>query len=99
MENESKREKQILKYKKIFFRFLKDNGAYKSFFINFNNREGCMYDFENLFDLFDFCVDHEVNSIIDQAFIWSKTKEGSNFWRSLNNKFVDLCEKIDMFNN
>lgn len=93
MENEYKREQ----YKKILFRFLKDNGAYKSFFINFNNRFGCMHNFEDIFDLIDFCIKYKMPTIIDQAFIWRKTKEGPDFWRSLNDKFIDVCEETNIF--
>lgn len=76
--------------RKRFFRFLKDENAYKLFIKNFKNRTNHFTRFKSFDELFDYCSENDQRGLIDFAFIWQDTKQGCSFWKILNMKFEEL---------
>lgn len=76
--------------RKRFFRFLKEENVYKLFIKNFKNRTNCYIRFNSFDELFDYCSENDQRGLIDFAFVWEYTKQGSSFWRILNMKFEEL---------
>jgi len=81
--------------KKIFYRFLKEEGAF-------------IYYFKNLYEDCENCSDIELKKfrevmchypieLINYAFSWIKTPQGHHFWSSINNKWKVIYMKAKSY--
>lgn len=92
-------------YTKKFIRFLKENGVFAAFTREFYNidqiekRNKWTEEFTQIFDkkpsvsLIDYCekIKYE-EDFIQYAFLWSKTKQGDEFWRKLSFEWHTYCD-------
>lgn len=84
------RDSLEINMKRLFMFFLKENNIYSSYVYN-------MEKFKNILDP-KLCCHHYIchgNTLLTEAFVWSKTIEGYDFWYDLNNKWY----RYKKFNN
>ena len=83
--------------KKIFYRFLKEEGVFT-------------YYFKNLYEVCENCSDIEVKKLrnimcrypmelINYAFMWRETPQGHHFWSFINNKWKIIYMKAKSYYN
>lgn len=82
-----------LKYKrynnfKLLKRFLMDNGCYHLYMFNIFNSHECTDEV-----LFYFITSRNVLSYINGVFAWCFTKEGYDYWESIDKKWTQLLNK------
>ena len=70
---------------KEFVRFLKDNGVFKAF----TNSYDPIYYFgdDDNHPINSYLRDVSDDCAISEAFTWSSTEQGANFWGDINNKW------------
>jgi hypothetical protein len=73
---------------KQFYRFLKEHNIYKAYRINFNT------EFSGYPSLKIFLIQIPCDDVIFEAFDWSSTKEGFDFWRDMAVKWENYLEEI-----
>ena len=78
------------KRSKFLFRLLKENNCYQEF-INNSNDNNISY-FNNLYELLEYCQQKHVNEI-SNAFTWSDSVQGYEFWVGLNDKWLNILDK------
>ncbi len=80
-------------WKKRFFRFLKEEGAYGEwvYYVKKTLNESASKDYLSTFVLNE---DDKCENAIDFAFVWSKTSQGYDFWEDINNRWLALLGKI-----
>jgi len=74
-------------YLQLFYRFLKQNHIYHLFLYNVKNRvyvRWC-YDIKTISTYRPYCF-------VDDAFRWSDTNEGYDFWYNINAKWRDILK-------
>jgi len=79
----SNMEDEVKKNAKIFFRFLKDEGIYRSFLRYFNNPVA-------------FIRTYGIKYLITILIFWHSTSEGHDFWQKKHEKFINYCDKHDI---
>ena len=72
-------------YTQLFIRFLKPHNIYHLFIYNIKNRGniGWCYDIKSI-------SIYKPYYFVDDAFKWSDTKEGFDFWSDINIKWRDI---------
>lgn len=72
-------------YTQLFIRFLKHHNIYHLFIYNIKNRGniGWCYDIKSI-------SIYKPYYFVDDAFKWSDTKEGFDFWSDINIKWRDI---------
>lgn len=73
---------------KQFYRFLKENNIYKAYRIAFDT------EFSGFPSLKIFLVQISWDDVIFEAFDWSSTKEGFDFWSGMAVKWENYLEEI-----
>lgn len=71
--------------KREFILFLKENGAYSSYVLNFKRN------FKSKLTLNQFISSVPQTSLITSAFEFGKTKEGNRYWTIIGNKWFSRC--------
>lgn len=77
---------------KLFIRFLKRNHIYNQFFANSTSAIGCHLRKinrrkENIIDFINDEINNDKGHIINRAFPWEGTEEGSHFWYRMYSKW------------
>ena len=74
-------------YTQLFLRFLKHHNIYYLFLYNIKNRHyvAWCYDIKSLSTYKPYCF-------VDDAFKWSDTKEGFDFWSNINIKWRNILK-------
>ena len=76
---------------KLFIRFLKENGVFKKFTINFNEyweKKG------NPKKICEYLEDKPSSYFLTGAFNWKDSNEGHNFWEYLSDDWVVIKNRI-----
>lgn len=93
-----KQHKKIIKNNitilQLFYRFLKSHNAYHKFIHNILNKQESIYLFYHLSNISTMWSDRLLNN----AFLWEYTKEGKEYWHSLNRKWIDLIVHLNISN-
>ena len=94
----SNMEDEVKKNAKIFFRFLKDEGIYRSFLRYFNNPvafNSVRKDFPDK-NIYFFIRTYGIKYLITILIFWHSTSEGHDFWQKKHEKFINYCDKHDI---
>lgn len=78
-------EKKLMIYK-IFFSFLKRNNCYVQYLFYLR---AVYTDGKNILK------EWNKKFFLTSAFAWGETKEGMTFWRNVNEKWLDIVNKIE----
>lgn len=75
-----------LTVKKVLTLFLKKHRVYTKFVANLDCGD------------LDYHIDEAVaaHALIDGAFTWLETEQGHPYWSDLNNKWVDMCNSLEL---
>ena len=90
-----KRIKTIVK-KRNFINFLKQNNAYGPYMYNFNSLEGIFYKkrYGTSINSKSFFENLSYTDYLLEAFHWSDTHQGYEFWHNLNKKWIETMLNI-----
>ena len=82
-------------WRKKFFRFLKEEGAYQLYIDNINEQHpGLDYIFwEKMWKNEVLSEENKCIEGIDYAFCWADTKQGHDFWSKIDDEWIDKCRK------
>lgn len=77
----------------VLIKFLENKGIKDQFLINFNPKQmGSERSYQQHLDAGKYCM------LIDAAFYWDKSPEGSTYWVDINDewlKFLDMFKMIE----
>ena len=77
---------------KEFIRFMKDNGAFKTFVLSYD--PAFYYEYSDLEaeTITKFLKEVEDDEVINEAFLWASTIAGRDFWCELNDKWYSYVK-------
>lgn len=81
----------------LTFRYLKENGIYKSFLRNCMEGDFIKTFHDNDIDLFfSRCIKNgfKPSVIIDSAFNWTKSREGFDYWKKVSIEIDDFINRL-----
>lgn len=94
----SNMEDEVKKNAKIFFRFLKDEGIYRSFLRYFNNPatfNAVRRDYSDK-NIYFFIRTYSIRYLITILIFWDATNEGHIFWEEKYKKFLNYCDEHEI---
>jgi hypothetical protein len=83
------REQSYYNIKKVK-KFLIDNNAYHNYLYNLY-QENHLNNLDDVSNFFSRHI-HEIYSFIEFSFVWSHTKEGFDYWKKLNDKYLQILK-------
>ncbi len=87
-------EDKVKRDAKIFFRFLKEEGVFRSFLRYFNNPvafNGVRKDYPDK-NIYFFIRSYGIRYLITILIFWGATNEGHIFWEEKHKKFLNYCD-------